>query len=295
MVNSLQKRLICPVCHGELDFGQQAIVCTACGTHYPVHGRIPVMTVGPSDDGFGHDLYNAQVRGNVFEKVFHRGRIRTLLKLIVNELDIGTPWRVLDVGCNTGPMVIPLRRRGYDVTGIDISATDVHQAERYLDELGLPDGGLAVADGTRLPFPDRSFDLVLLIDVLEHTDHPQRVVDEAKRLLSPGGTVVATVPWAYHPLVRHDWMRKLLSSRKTIDEHPDAPFKRNMLQALFGGFQPVLFRHVFHWVCLLGVYRLAASQPARTAVPVRIDAGEVGFAYPQSTWGWVPPVYRDGR
>jgi SAM-dependent methyltransferase len=228
----LQRLLVCPACHGELAFQDRAITCQNCGVRYPVEGQIPVMTVGVSNDGFGHDLYHAQLHGNFFEKVFHTNRIQTLTRLITCELSIEPGGQVLDVGCNTGPMLIPLRRRGFDIVGI----------------------------GTRLPFRDHSFDLILLVDILEHTDDPQRVVSEVKRLLVPGGIVIATVPWAYHPYVRFTWIRKLLSSRKTIDEHPDAPFKFEMLQSLFPGFEPLLFRLVFHWVCVLGVYRLPAVE-----------------------------------
>ncbi len=258
----LRSLLICPRCHGELDFGEQRIVCRRCGHEYQIEGHVPVMLAQASNDGFGHDLYRAQLRGNFFERVFHNNRIATLMRLITEELKVAPGARALDVGCNTGPLLIPLRRQGYDVVGVDISPDDVHQAERYLREHDLPDDRLSVADGTCLPFRDRSFDIVLLIDILEHTDHPEGIVAEVRRVLIPGGLVIATVPWAYHPYVRFTWMRKLLSSRKTIDEHPDAPFKLRMLQSLFAdgqtGFETLLLRLVFHWVCILGVYRLSA-------------------------------------
>ncbi len=257
----LQALLICPACHGELRFEPRSAVCQACGVEYPVAGQIPLMVSGASNDGFGHDLYHAQLEGNFFEKVFHSNRIATLLRLITFELSLAPGARVLDVGCNTGPMLIPLRQRGYDVVGIDISLDEVAQAERYLGERDLADDRLAVADGTGLPFRDDSFDAILLVDILEHTDYPERVVAEARRILVPGGWVVATVPWAYHPYVRFTWLRKALSSRKTIDEHPDAPFELHMLQRLFpGDFRPVTFRLVFHWVCILGVYRFLPEE-----------------------------------
>ena len=270
----LQKLLICPRCHGELEFQDRRILCHDCGTRYPVEGRIPVMITEVSNDGFGHDLCHAQLNGNLFEKVFHTNRIETLLRLITSELDIAPGTRALDVGCNTGPLLIPLRQRGYDVVGIDISLDEVQKAERYLHQHRLPRDKLSVADGTRLPFRDQSFDCMLLVDILEHTGHPERVVFEAKRLLVPGGVVIVTVPWASHPYVRHTWLRKALSSRKTIDEHPDAPFKLRMLQDLFltgaasgkPTFEPVLFRLVFHWVCILGVYRLTQVEPAAALV-----------------------------
>jgi SAM-dependent methyltransferase len=228
------------------------------------------MFAGPSTDGFGHDLYHAQLHGNVFERVFHSNRIETLMRLITQELALPHQARMLDIGCNTGPMLIPLRRRGHDVIGIDISAQDVQQAECYLDALELPANRLSVADGTCRPFRDQSFDAILLVDILEHTDAPQRVVAETKRLLHPGGIAIATVPWAYHPYVRYTWLRKLLSSRTTIDEHPDAPFELRMLQSLFAkDFDSLCTRLVFHWVCILGVYRLKA-----TASPVSL--GQLG-------------------
>ncbi len=266
MVESrLQEILICPLCHGTLEFAGASIRCTGCGNVYAVEGGIPLMIAGASNDGFGHDLYNAQLRGNFFEKVFHTNRIQTLFRLIRSELRIEPGCRALDVGCNTGPMLIPLRRAGYDVVGIDISTHDVHQAGRYLAGAGLASGMLSVADGTRLPFRDHSFDFILLVDILEHTDAPEKITAEAMRLLAPGGMVIATVPWAYHPYVRYDFFRRLLSSRKTIDEHPDAPFTLAMLQSLFDGFEPVLSRLVFHWVCILGVYR--APPATKTVEP----------------------------
>ena len=258
----LQGLLICPACHGELDFQDHRVTCHGCGARYAVEGQVPLMVGGVSNDGFGHDLYRAQLHGNFFEKVFHTNRIQTLLHLIGSELNVAPGVRALDVGCNTGPLLIPLRRQGYDVVGIDISPDDVHQAEHYLRRRGLSHDRLLVADGTGLPFRDHSFELVLLIDILEHTDYPERILGEVRRLLTPGGIVIATVPWAYHPYVRYTWLRKALSSRKTIDEHPDAPFSFKMLQGLFpADFEPVLFRLVFHWVCILGVYRLAAPAP----------------------------------
>lgn len=273
----LQELLICPACHGELTFGEQGISCLACGAQYGIDGSIPHMLTGLSNDGFGHDLYHAQLQGNFFEQVFHSNRIATLVRLIADELSIPAQARALDIGCNTGPMVIPLRRQGYDVVGADISPGDVRQAADYLSALALPADRLLVADGTCLPFRDGSFDLILLIDVLEHTDYPERIVAETRRLLAPGGVAIATVPWAWHPYVRFTWLRKLLSSRKTIDEHPDAPFSLEMLQGLFpAGFEPVLFRLVFHWVCILGVYRLAEelahlSHQNVTCLPVQTE------------------------
>jgi len=122
----LQELLICPVCHGELDFEEQWVVCQRCSARYPIEGQIPMMVPHVSNDGFGHDLYHAQLHGNYFEKVFHTNRTATLLRLIADELNVPPGVRALDVGCNTGPMLIPLRRRGYDVVGGGTVALATH-------------------------------------------------------------------------------------------------------------------------------------------------------------------------
>ena len=97
----------------------------------------------------------------------------------------GVPGRdVLEVGCGEGMMfdgteMMPVQ--------MDVSWTRVARAlgkARYL----------LCGDGYELPFAAASFDVVLLIAVLEHTREPQRALAEAKRVLKPGGRVVIVVP-----------------------------------------------------------------------------------------------------
>jgi SAM-dependent methyltransferase len=91
---------------------------------------------------------------------------------------------VLEIGCGEGMM--------FDGTTtapvqMDVSFTRVARAAgkcRYL----------LCADGYALPFASGSFELVLLIAVLEHTREPWRVLTEAKRVLKPGGRVIMVVP-----------------------------------------------------------------------------------------------------
>ncbi|HKF68571.1 MAG TPA: methyltransferase domain-containing protein, partial [Vicinamibacterales bacterium] len=52
----------------------------------------------------------------------------------------------------------------------------------------------AVAEVTRLPFRDRTFDSALCTEVLEHLPEPGRCLDEIRRVVKPGGMVLFTVP-----------------------------------------------------------------------------------------------------
>ena len=82
------------------------------------------------------------------------------------------PSSILEVGCGYGKQLGLLRARLPEIplVGVDFSPTQLAEAHRYLAET---DGiGLALATGLRLPFPDRSFDLVLTSAVILHNPPP---------------------------------------------------------------------------------------------------------------------------
>ncbi len=201
-------------------------------------------------DSFNYDLYEAMLHGNFFERVFHRGRVKTILNL----MDYSGK-KVLDLGCNTGIILMPLLQRGVDVVGVDINVNDITQAKRNLEGKGLDPSRVQVAAGADLPFADATFDLVLLIDVLEHVSDPIAVTSEIRRVLRPGGLVVATVPFHLHPHVRYPFVRKLLTGRSNVDEDPDIPFTLGKFKSCFPGFELLKHKLVFFWVCILGIFK----------------------------------------
>src|SRR3954454_15400938 len=70
------------------------------------------------------------------------------------------PASILEVGCGYGKMIRALRSQcAAPIVGVDFSPSQLGMARDYLDGVeGVP---LALASGVRLPFPDRSFDLVV--------------------------------------------------------------------------------------------------------------------------------------
>ncbi len=98
------------------------------------------------------------------------------------------PGKLLEVGSSTGQFLIDMRRRGWDVTGVEISAYAAEYArENYA--LDVTTGTLESAD-----LPSNHFDLVTLWDVFEHVLDPTSTLAEIRRILKPGGYFIAGVP-----------------------------------------------------------------------------------------------------
>lgn len=104
---------------------------------------------------------------------------------------VGGPGRrVLDVGCRYGTLTSRYLA-GNDVVGIDVDRDALEKAA----ELGIE---TVWADAEEpLPFDDRSFDVVVAGELLEHVRDPEALVDEVHRVLRPGGTFVGSVPNAF--------------------------------------------------------------------------------------------------
>jgi SAM-dependent methyltransferase len=111
---------------------------------------------------------------------------------------VGVPitGRILDAGCGGGGMPLSLAEHATLVVGID-------PAERFQDagvklgkERGLKHLHFALADGMALPFPERTFDLVLSHAVIEHVADAPLYLRECARVLAPGGHFyLSTAPY----------------------------------------------------------------------------------------------------
>jgi ubiquinone/menaquinone biosynthesis C-methylase UbiE len=97
--------------------------------------------------------------------------------------------RVLDVGCGTGANVSVLRSHARRVVGLDFRPEGILQARQQQSAGALFVQGLA----TGLPFAAGTFDVVTVLDVLEHVDDEEALA-EIRRVLRPGGAIVISVP-----------------------------------------------------------------------------------------------------
>lgn len=128
-----------------------------------------------------------------------RARREILESLIAAQVPAGSS--VLDVGCGTGFILERLRDR-YDVHGLD----DAEIAVEFCHSKGLNFVERGILGEVHLSRP--SYDLVTLLDVIEHVDDDVGILRAAKDVLAPGGRVLVTVPalsmlWSNHDVVHH--------------------------------------------------------------------------------------------
>jgi SAM-dependent methyltransferase len=121
-------------------------------------------------------------------------RYMRMLHDYLDELDLATARDVLALGAGTGVEVRELvRRPGFagTVTALEISGRLIDAGRRKAEEEGLA-GRIAwrVGDAQALDLPDAGFDLVTAHTLISHVDEPVRVLEEARRVLRPGGTLV---------------------------------------------------------------------------------------------------------
>jgi len=98
-------------------------------------------------------------------------RIEMLGRLLVDHIPRGA--HVLEVGAGSGELLawIAKARPDVGVTGIDVLVREI------------TDVPIVEFDGSTIPFEDKSFDLVLFVDVLHHTEDPTVLLAEAKRVM----------------------------------------------------------------------------------------------------------------
>ena len=93
---------------------------------------------------------------------------------------------VLDLGCGGGFMSEALARKGAQLTGVDPSEAAIQVAQDHAQREGLKIS-YQVGAGENIPLGDHTVDCVVCVDVLEHVDDLDRVLDEIRRVLKPGG------------------------------------------------------------------------------------------------------------
>jgi ubiquinone/menaquinone biosynthesis C-methylase UbiE len=145
---------------------------------------------------------------DVFEKILVPGIFERYARdLVERARPIGPSARILDLGCGTGIVARVLRERlggAAKISGLDASPPMVEKARSLAPELDFREG-----NAMALPFEDRAFDLVLSQQMLQFVPDAGAALREVRRVLAPGGRLLASTwrPRSEQPL--HDALGKV--------------------------------------------------------------------------------------
>jgi 2-polyprenyl-3-methyl-5-hydroxy-6-metoxy-1,4-benzoquinol methylase len=154
---------------------------------------------------FEYDLYNAAKNGNIFEKYFHRARVKQIKRYI----DLNGK-KVLEFGCGTGAIIIPLLKDGANVDGYDISSSNIERSRNYINQNGL---SANIYDH----LPDNKYDIILLVNVIEYARGKNDLLKSIISMLKTNGLLLISVANPSNPIIKFDRLRSFFSGRSMSD------------------------------------------------------------------------------
>jgi ubiquinone/menaquinone biosynthesis C-methylase UbiE len=173
---------VCPRCKARLE----AYRCRGCAIEYAVHAGIPdFLSIdgenSPSEIAIVYDtIYSAHE--DAFEDQGRGAAFRAYFAALAADV---APGSLLEVGCGEGQLLADMSHA--PKYGIEPSLQALMRARRRAA------GVLAVATAEHLPLPDRSFNAVTAVGVMEHFADTDAALKEIFRVLVPGGAYLALI------------------------------------------------------------------------------------------------------
>ena len=167
------------------------------------------------EDWFDSPLYE-RLYANRDEK-----EARQLIDWLEKTLDLGNCSSILDLGCGRGRHALNLARRGYQVTGIDLSEQAIKTAKEKAERDGLDNVRFLVRD-MRRPLPE-TFDAIVNLfttfGYFEKDEENTQVLDSIVKMLEPGGIFV--LDYMNSSKVRHSFKPDDHGKFREIEYHVD--------------------------------------------------------------------------
>jgi len=178
-------------------------------------------------------------------------RAEKIVQLFENQISVGS--RILDLGGGWGFYAGPLKKRGHEHLVLDVVNPGYQKAP------------VVLYDGVKIPFPDQSFDVTILVTMLHHVPDPQMLFREVQRVTRKKVVVVEDL---YHHAAGRFWTicRDRFLNVEFV-EHPHQFRKDGEWREFFkvAGFKVSSFKSFYTWLSgfriLNGIYVLDKGKP----------------------------------
>lgn len=166
---------------------------------------------------------------------------------------------VLEIGCGTGELLGALKRKGFDAKGIDVNPHAVKLARER--------GHNAIAGYFKKT--EEKFDLILSVDVLEHTEAPRDIIKDAVSMLNPDGGMAIRVP-----IVDRKHWKYLNGVSQRRDFEFEDPFRDNSVHITHfstrGLMRMMKDFNLNEAGCENEIYIFSFRQPAQSSPPISL-------------------------
>jgi len=156
-------------------------------------------------------------------------RTRNRIDWFVEQINGGS---VLDIGCSEGILPILLGRKGIDVIGIDINPDALDYAKNLLaqeEPATINHVTFICDDFINGEWTGKTFDIVILGEIIEHFSNPEILIEKAICQLKPGGLLLVTTPFGYYPDPDHKFIFTLTSFLEYFKKHNISPLSLSIV------------------------------------------------------------------
>ena len=214
--------LNCPVCGaGTLEEKAEGLSCVKCGMRYSVRNGVPIL-YGNSyvpdalkyessvpKYGSGAPFSDLPIRRNAFRSAL-KWRLKRLDEVLTPSCPVAPPFwmsrvvsllppsprKILDLGGGDGRYKPDVVAPGDDYLILEADDSSYFVQENFTKH------HYVIGDGHTSLFKDNSFDVILVLEVLEHVSDPAAMIKNCGRWLRPGGVLVISAPQYWHV---HGW------------------------------------------------------------------------------------------
>jgi len=234
--------VVCPSCRGPLGRDADgALTCRTCSVTYPVRGGVDIL-LPPAEwtaaeeqsrrDGWHMERYNSARRSSPLVRIYYDWWVRRLLSCVPRD-SVGM---ILELMCGGAEICRRLPPRFTEALALDANAWVLERAAKDLLSSGERRVRLVCGTVLHLPIPDRSVPVVIVQGGLHHVRRDLgSVLEEVRRVLEPGGRLIASEPADDNPLI-HAIRRWQYRRSEMLGRDPDeGGFSRQELERALAG------------------------------------------------------------